>query len=75
MVIKWKIEGFENYGVTKDGHVVRLAYVTNHLHYKSEKVIKCNSRNQFRLYRNGNIETWSKKQLSRKLVKQLTTDP
>ena len=68
MVIRWKIKGFENYGVTAKGEVVRLKYVTNHHHYKSERVIKCNSRNQFRLYRNSKLETWSKRQLRRLLI-------
>lgn len=69
MVFKWKIEGFENYIVSEHGHVLRIEYCTRHMHYKSPRFITFNKRNQIRLYKNGSLEYWSKKQLRNKLYK------
>lgn len=64
MLFKWKIRGFDNYIVSKEGYVLRTEYTTNHLHYKNAKFINFNERNQIRLYRNRNMEYWSKKQIT-----------
>jgi len=39
MQFKYKIKGFSNYLFGKGGYVIRLKYVTNHLHYKEARII------------------------------------
>ena len=39
MEFKHKIKGFSNYLFGKGGYVIRLKYVTNHLHYKEARII------------------------------------
>ncbi len=68
MTFIWKIKGFDNYLVSKEGYIFRKSYVTNHLHYKGSRFINPNSRNQFRLWRNGKQEIWSKRQLRNQLI-------
>lgn len=63
MTFKWKIKGFENYLVSNEGYIIRRSYETSHLHFKNARFISHNSRNQFRLWRNGRQEIWSKRQL------------
>lgn len=63
MVFKWEIKGFDLYLISEEGHILRKEYVTKHKHYKSPRFISSNSRNQFRLWRNGKQEVWSKRQL------------
>lgn len=68
MTFKWKIKGFDNYIVSCEGFIVRKAYATEHMHYKTARFVRHNSRNQFRLWREGKEEIWSKKQLRNVLV-------
>ncbi len=68
MTFKWKVNGFDNYLVSKEGYIVRVQYKTSHLHYKHARFISHNSRNQFRLWRNGKQEIWSKRQLRHQLI-------
>lgn len=71
MVFKWKIKGFDNYIVSKEGYVLRTNYKTNHLHYKESRFINFNKRNQLRLYRNNKLEYWSKKQITLEPIKEI----
>ena len=59
----WYLKGFNDYYVNSNGKLFRKKIVTKHHHYKIEREIITNSRNQFVLYRNGVKEYWSKKQL------------
>lgn len=68
MTFKWKIKGFDNYLVSIEGYIFRKSYITKHLHYKNARFISPNGRNQFRLWRNGNQEIWSKRQLRNQLI-------
>jgi len=69
MTFCWKINGFDNYIVSKEGYILRSAYVTSALHYKSARFVCPNKRNQFRLWRNGKEEIWSKRQLRNILIR------
>ncbi len=59
----WELRGFNDYYVNSKGQLFRKKIGTKHHHYKSEREIMPNSRNQFALYRNSKKEYWSKKQL------------
>jgi len=39
MEFKHKIRGFSNYLFAEGGYVVRIKYVTNHLHHKEDRII------------------------------------
>lgn len=58
-----QIPTFTDYFINKEWNVIRIQKVTKHHHYKSEIVIKCNSRNQYVLFRNGAKNYISKRQI------------